>query len=91
MTYFYRTYTLSCVSTTASTLEESVSLYNYDASWGPYSLALTFTSGVIVGATYDCSVKLMKDNYTSAKSVPAFVTVTAGTLAYFFFFGYLIS
>ena len=50
----------------------------YNASEGPASLTLTFASGVVIGATYDCSVKLRKDNYTSAKSAPAIVTVTAG-------------
>ena len=68
------------MSTTAATLEDTESVYMYNASGGPASLSLTFTSGVIVGATYECSVKLKKDNYTSAKSAPAVVTVTAGRL-----------
>lgn len=64
---------MTCVSATAAALEATETVYN--ASEGPANISVTFTSGVVVGATYECSVKMKKDNYTSAKSAPSIVTV----------------
>ena len=67
------------MSTTAGTLEETEIVTN--ASYGPASLSVTFTSAV-AGTTYECSVKMKNslDDYTSAKSAPSIVTTpSAGT------------
>ena len=57
----------------ASTLTGTVS--DTDASAGSPSFSKTFTStdGVVAGTTYECSVKLTKDGYTSAKSPPIII------------------
>ena len=67
------------MSTSATTLEGTETVFNYNISAGPASLSVTFTSDVVAETTYECSVKLKQNNYTSAKSVPSTVTTPALT------------
>ena len=75
--FLIRRYTVTCVSTTASTLQDSKQ--DTSAQSGSSSFSLTLSSGVVDGTTYECSVKMTKSGYTSAKSPPAFVTTPAAT------------
>ena len=70
---FYSTYEVTCVSVSAATLQDTEA--DTDAAAGSTSFSKTFTStdGVVAGTTYECSVKLTKDGYTSAKSPPVII------------------
>ena len=77
----FRTYTVTCVSTSAATLEDTITVYDYiyNASAGPSSLTLTFDTNIVALTTYECSVKLKQENFTSAKSLPSVLTTPALT------------
>ena len=79
--FSFRTYTVTCVSTSAASLEDTITVYDYiyNASAGPSSLTLTFDTNIVALTTYECSVKLKQENYTSAKSLPSVVTTPALT------------
>lgn len=62
---------MTCVSDTAASLYDTEN--DGDASSGASSFKITFDTGVIPGTTYECSIKMVHDSYTSAKSIPSIV------------------
>ena len=62
---------MTCVSVSAATLEDT--LDDTDTTAGSSSFSMSFTTGVEAGTTYECSIKMERDGYTSAKSAPAIV------------------
>ena len=70
---YFSTYIINCDSISAATLTQT--LENYLAEEGPTNFTVTFdqSAGVIPGTTYECSVKMEIDGFTSAKSFPSII------------------
>lgn len=75
------TYTVNCDSTTAATLTDTV--VDDQAGAGSAEFTVDFTDGVIPGTTYECSVEMEKDGYTSARSFPSVVITPDASLGMF--------
>ena len=64
---------MTCDSTTAATLSSSVD--DNKAQEGPTNFTVTFdtTAGVVPGTIYECSIKMEKKGFISAKSFPSII------------------
>ena len=71
--YFSSSYIVNCDSTTAATLTETIVDDAAESGTTKFSVTFDQTAGVVPGTIYECSVKMEKDGYTSAKSFPSVV------------------
>ena len=64
---------MTCDSTTAATLSSTVD--DNKAQEGPTNFSVTFdtTAGVVPGTIYECSIKMEKKGFISAKSFPSII------------------